>query len=65
MADLTDKMVGLFVGAILAGALIPTALQQLAGGNTSGLDASVIALYGVISIAVIVAVVVVFFKMVK
>lgn len=65
MADMTDKLIGLFVGAILAGALIPVALQQLAAGNTTGLSASTIALYAVISIAVIVAVVIAFFKTVK
>lgn len=65
MADMTDRMVSLFVGAILAAALIPVALQQLASGNLTGLDPAVAALYGVIAIAIIVAVVVVFFKVIQ
>lgn len=71
MVNVTDKMIALFVGGILAAALIPVGLQQLSTGavgltNISGtgvnVDASVIALYGIISIAVIVAVVILFFK---
>ena len=62
MADMTDKMVGIFVGAILAAALIPVSLQMLATANTTGLSTAVIALFGVISIAIIVAVVILFFK---
>lgn len=61
---ITDKLVGVFVGAILAAALIPVALQQLATANLTGLDASTIALFGVIAIAIIVAVVILFFKMI-
>ena len=78
MVDMTDKMVAIFVGAILAAALIPVSLQMLAGGivadnitkyggyNWTGTDTivnpAILALYGVISIAVIVVVVVLFFK---
>ncbi len=64
MASVSDKVVAIFVGAILAAALIPVSLQMLATANVSGLDASTAALYGVISIAVIVAVVILFFKMI-
>lgn len=64
MADMTDKMVGIFIGAILAAALIPVALQSLATANTTGLSSSVIALFGVVSIAIIVAVVIAFFKLI-
>ena len=60
----TDKLVAVFVGAILAAALIPVALQQLASANLTGLDASTVALFGVIGIAIIVAVVILFFKMI-
>lgn len=78
MADMADKMIGIFIGAILAAALIPVALQGLAGGivadnltkyggyNWSGTDVivnpGILALYGIISIAVIVVVVVMFFR---
>lgn len=71
MADVSDKMIGIFVAAILTAALIPVAILQLANAtltNISGsgvnVDASVIALYGVLSIAVIVVIVVLFFKQV-
>lgn len=77
--DTTEKLIGIFIGAILAGALIPVALQQVAGGivnNTTNsvmvwkgtntvVTASELALYAVISIAIIVAVVIAFFKQVK
>lgn len=62
--QVTDKVVGIFVAAILAAALIPVALQLLATANTTGFDAATLALFGVLSIAVIVVVVVLFFKMV-
>lgn len=69
MADVSDKMIALFVGAILTAALIPVAILQLGNAvftniSGSGTDAAaeVIALYGVIAIAVIVAIVVIFFK---
>lgn len=64
MVDITDKVISVFIGAILAAALIPVALQQLATANTTGFDSATLALFGVISIAVIVAVVVLFFKMI-
>lgn len=59
-----DTLVGVFVGAILAAALIPVALQSLATANLTGLDASTVALFGVIGIAIIVVVVILFFKMI-
>lgn len=61
---IVDTLVGVFVGAILAAALIPVALQQLATANTTGLDASTVALFGVIGIAIVVVVVVLFFKLI-
>ena len=66
MADnkIVNTLVGVFVGAILAAALIPVALQQLATANLSGLDASTVALFGVIAIAIVVVVVVLFFKLI-
>ena len=67
----TDKLVAIFVGAILAAALIPVALQQLAAavfinfsGESVNVPAEQIALYGVIAIAVIVVVVIIFFKLI-
>lgn len=73
MADkkIIDTLIGVFVGAILAAAMIPLALQQLSGAvltNISGsgvnVPAAQIALFGVIAIAVIVVVVVMFFKLI-
>ena len=61
---IVNTLVGVFVGAILAAALIPVALQQLATANLSGLDASTVALFGVIAIAIVVVVVVLFFKLI-
>ena len=63
-SKIINTLVGVFVGAILAAALIPVALQQLATANTSGLDASTVALFGVIGIAIVVVVVVLFFKLI-
>ena len=68
---IVNTLVGVFVGAILAAAMIPVALQQLAAAsftNISGTGTDVplaqVALYGVIAIAVIVVVVVLFFKLI-
>ena len=68
---IVDTLVGVFVGAILAAVLVPIALQQLAGavltnisGSGTDVPASQIALFGVIAIAVIVVVVVLFFKLI-
>lgn len=70
-----NTLVGVFVGAILAAALIPVALTQLATANLTGfsigvpnesrsVDPAVIALFAVIGIAVIVVVVITFFKLI-
>lgn len=71
--EITDKMVGIFVAAILTAALIPVAIQLVITGgasliNISGsgtnADPAVITLFGIISIAVIVAIVIMFFKII-
>lgn len=66
-----DTLIGVFVGAILAAALIPIALQQLGAAsfiNFSGASVDVpatqVALYGVIAIAVVVVVVILFFRLI-
>lgn len=71
MADVSDKMIGIFVAAILTAALIPVAILQLGNAvftNISGsgvnVNPAVVTLYGVIAIAVIVVIVVLFFKQV-
>ncbi len=65
-----NKMVALFVGGILAAVLIPVALLQLAQAvfvdNSTGtpviVDPTNVVLFSVISIAVVVVVVILFFK---
>jgi hypothetical protein len=47
----------LFILAILAGALVPTALTQLKSANTTTWTTSEIATYGIITIMILVAVV--------
>lgn len=66
-----DTLIGVFVGGILAAVLIPIALQQLAAavfinfsGDGTNVPAEQIVLFGVIAIAVIVVVVLIFFKMI-
>jgi len=61
MADPIEVIVGIFVAAILTGALIPVAITLVLGANTSTFDTATLALYSVIPIAIIVAVVVIFF----
>jgi len=47
----------LFIIAVLAGALVPTAIASLKAANTSTWTASEIATYGIITIMVLIAVV--------
>ena len=55
-------IIGLFVLAILAGALVPTALTALHGADQTNWTASEIATYSIIAIMVLVAVVVLIAK---
>lgn len=41
---------GIAVGLIVAAALLPTALQQLATANVTGLNPATVAIYGLIGI---------------
>lgn len=63
VTDTTDIVISIFVAAILAGALIPTALVLLYNTTLAGVPAEVVVLYNVIGIAIAIAVVVLFFKM--
>lgn len=47
---ITGDIAGICVGLILAAAMLPTALQQLATANTTGLSAAIVAIYGLIGI---------------
>ena len=55
-------IIGLFILAILAGALVPTAMTSLHAADTTNWTTSEIATYGIIAIMVLVAVVVLIAK---
>ncbi len=61
MANVIEVIIGVFIAAILTGALIPVAITLVLGANTSAFDTATLALYSVIPIAIIIAVVVIFF----
>jgi hypothetical protein len=50
------------VVAILASALLPTALTSLADASTSGWSASSIAMWAVIPVAILISIIVLLFK---
>jgi len=52
-----QALLGLFVVAILAGALIPTAINTLTASRNASWTTSELAMYGIISIMVLVGVV--------
>jgi hypothetical protein len=54
----------LLILAVFAGAAIPTAVQSVKAGNTSGFTAAELALYGLISIIIILCVVMLFARIV-
>lgn len=60
-----NKVIDLFITVILVAALIPVALTQIFGANTSEWDASSVALWGIIGIIVVIAVVLAIFKIVR
>lgn len=62
--SITTKMKTLFVGAVLAAAMIPVALQLLGTANLSGVDATVVSLFALISIGIVIAAALVFFDLI-
>jgi len=57
-----NKIISLGIAAILAAAFIPTAIVQIVGANLSGASQAVTAIWGVLAIIVIVAVMLIFVK---
>ncbi|MGD0384434.1 MAG: hypothetical protein ABSA77_13010 [Thermoguttaceae bacterium] len=51
------KLIGLVLGAVFVGALVPTALTSIATANVSAGGAGVVALWGVIGIAIVAGVI--------
>ncbi len=61
--NVINLVVAIFVGAIMAAALIPTALVLLYNTTLTNVPTEVVVLYNVIGIAIVIAVIVLFFKM--
>ena len=61
--NVINLVVAIFVGAIMAAALIPTALVLLYNNSLIGVPVEVVVLYNVIGIAITISVIVLFFKM--
>lgn len=59
MVSPVQKIVGIFLTIIMAAALVPSALTSFNAANTTGWSAEQLALWGVIGILVIVAIIVV------
>lgn len=65
MADakaIVGAMVALFIGAIFAGYVLPPAISSIFDANTTGWDAGTAALWLVLGIIIVIAVVVIFLK---
>jgi len=56
-ASLFKLVIGVFIVAILIGALIPTAIQSIVGANQTGWDAGTIATYDALPILIVVVIV--------
>lgn len=56
-ANLFKMVIGVFIVAILIGALIPTAITSIMGANQTGWDAGTIATYDALPILIVVAVI--------
>lgn len=57
MVSVMQKVVGIFLTVVLAAALIPSALTTFNAANTTGWSTEQIALWGVIGVIIIVAVI--------
>lgn len=55
MADLTDKVIALAIGVFLGAALLPSALTNLFGANTTGWNTDAITMWGVSGLMVVIA----------
>jgi len=51
------KLIGLVLGAVFVGALVPTALTAISDANVTASGAGVVALWGVIGIAIVAGVI--------
>lgn len=57
MVSVMQKVVGIFLTVVLAAALIPSALTTFNAANTTGWSTEQVALWGVIGVIIIVAVI--------
>ena len=65
LGSIAGLVIGIALAAIVVSAIVPTALNNLAAANTTTWDAGSIAVWGLLSIVVILAVVMAFFKYVS
>jgi len=62
MAGIAGLVITLVLAAVIAGALVPTAIQNIHGANQTGWTTSEKAVWSVLALVVIIAVAYAFFK---
>jgi CHASE2 domain-containing sensor protein len=62
MGSIVGLIVGIAIAAIIVSAIIPTALTNIAAANTTSWDAGSIAVWGLLTIVICLAIVLAFFK---
>ena len=65
MGSIVGLIIGIALAAIVVSAIVPTALTNLQAANTTTWDAGSIAVWGLLSIVVILAILMAFFKYVQ
>jgi len=60
--EVVGAMIALFIGAIFAGYILPPAISSIFNANTTGWDSGTAALWLVLGIIIVVAVVVIFLR---
>jgi len=62
---MVGKIVGLAVGAIIAAAILPSAITDIVGANTTGWDTGTVAVWGLMSVLIALAAGMLFLRLVR
>ena len=62
MSDITGKVIGLFIGAILFASLLPTAITTIVGVNQIGWDAATTTIWDLIPLVLVLVVLMAFLE---
>lgn len=63
--DLIGIVVAIAVGAIVAAAIIPSAITDITNANTTGWDSATTSVWGLLGVIIVLAVLMMFLRLVK